>query len=194
MPFVSLVAHNDRPKFLVYSRSITKDGISQTIELELLGKHGAFDVELISTGAESADGDQVIWVAFSDVTKRKALQAEIKASRDELEIRVDERTSMLRTSELQIVSANHAFLSEFSLSEEKAVNQRIVAIGNGALAAAALQKRLQVVLTKRKNFENFEVEYDLKETGHRKFLMTGKRIPQKGRQSEVIILSMKAVT
>lgn len=96
-------------------------------------------------------------------------------------------------SHLQIVSANPAFMREFGLMERDTHNKLIYEVGDGALGIPAFRQLLETVLPDKKNFENFELTPNLKKAKHKKFLVNGTRIPQRGKQSELVLLSMKAI-
>lgn len=134
-PLISRVAPEDRARFLEYCQVVFESNLMEIIEIKMLARTSVFDAELRTTWAESASGEKFLHSTFTDVTERKQLQAEIVKSRDELEDRVEQRTTMLKTSDRQLRYLSQRLLltqeeerKRLALELHDSVHQSLIAI------------------------------------------------------------------
>ena len=80
---------------------LAQKGHLENVELTLRRKNGEFITTLSSGEVITLDGQRFILSFFFDITERKRMEEELRRSRDELELRVQERTAeVYRQAEL----------------------------------------------------------------------------------------------
>lgn len=80
---------------------------------------------------------------------------------------------------LKVISANKSFYSKFKVQEKDTEGKLFYNIGNNQWDIPELKHLLEEVLPKNQRFENFEVEYDFPQIGHKKMLLNARKIPAK---------------
>jgi two-component system CheB/CheR fusion protein len=95
---------------------------------------------------------------------------------------------------LRVLSANRAFYDFFRVSEEETANKLLYKLGDRQWDIPKLRKLLKEVLTKKKTFEGYEVTHEFKRIGRKTIGLNARRIQQRGRQQELILLAMEEIT
>jgi PAS domain S-box-containing protein len=94
--FRRFVKQGDQEKFLNFSRQILEEIKVQTCEVKLWRRSGdSLDARLTGIALEDGDGQRLCQVAVSDVSDWKVAQRAIEQAQRELEIRMQERTTVL---------------------------------------------------------------------------------------------------
>jgi PAS domain-containing protein len=93
-----------------------------------------------------------------------------------------------------VVSANRAFYRQFKVSAEQTERRLIYEVGNGQWNLPQLRHLLEKVLSKRRRFEDFEVEHNFPGVGRRVMLLNARRLEQPPTQRGRILLAMEDVT
>jgi two-component system CheB/CheR fusion protein len=96
--------------------------------------------------------------------------------------------------DLRVTSGNAAFYREFKVSAEKTAGKRIYDLGNRQWDIPKLRELLEDILPKNTSFEDFEVEHEFPHVGKKKVLLNARRIVQRGRQTDRILLAIEDVT
>jgi PAS domain S-box-containing protein len=114
-PFLQYVSKNDLSRYLDHRKALVESRSLRSCELRLLSKGGQpFDALLESIPRQDADGNVVsIRTAMMDISERKRMEDELSKSREELEVRVQERTAELETYTRELRESNKA-LQEFA--------------------------------------------------------------------------------
>ncbi len=101
---------------------------------------------------------------------------------------------LILDKDLKVVSANNAFYRNFKLKSEETMGKFVYNLGNRQWDIPRLKKLLEDILPKNSSFEGFEVEHDFPGTGKRKMILNARRIHQKNKQAELILLAIEDVT
>ncbi|MEI6242461.1 MAG: PAS domain S-box protein [Chlamydiota bacterium] len=95
---------------------------------------------------------------------------------------------------LQIISANASFYSTFRIDPESIENKPFYALGEGEWNIPSLKERLDNILLKKTQIENFEIELYFSKIGVRTFLFNASLMVQNPKMPFHILLSMKDIT
>ena len=97
-------------------------------------------------------------------------------------------------AELRVKTVNHAFYQTFQVTAEETHDRLFHELGNGQWQIPALQTLLKTVLSDNAPFENFEVEHEFQQLGHRTMLVNARQIFQDTAQSGLILLAIEDIT
>jgi two-component system CheB/CheR fusion protein len=101
---------------------------------------------------------------------------------------------LLLDGELNVQSANRAFLETFQIAASETERRSIFALDGGQWDLPALRKQLGEVLPARKNFESFEIQREFPRIGHRRVLLDGRRFEGSRPAAAMIVLVVRDVT
>jgi PAS domain S-box-containing protein len=93
-----------------------------------------------------------------------------------------------------VISANPAFYRSFSVAKQKTEGILIFELGNGQWDIPELRKILKEIIPKNECIENYRVEHDFPEIGHRIMLLQARRINQEGGRRSLILLHIRDET
>lgn len=96
--------------------------------------------------------------------------------------------------ELKILSVNKTFYSVFRVSSEETVGKQVYDLGNGQWNIPKLRILLEDILPKNTYFEDFKVEHDFPEIGHKIMILNGRRVYTMGEKKPIILLAMEDIT
>ena len=96
--------------------------------------------------------------------------------------------------DLRVISANRSFYQTFRIKEEETKGHLIYELGNRQWDIPQLRELLGTIIQESNVFENFAVEHDFAEIGHRKILLNARRICHEGIGMELILLALSDVT
>lgn len=96
--------------------------------------------------------------------------------------------------DLRVKTASRAFYQAFKVNPAATENQLLYDLGNGQWDIPRLRTLLEEILPQNNQFNDFEVEHTFEGIGHRIMLLNARRIPQKGHQSELILLAIEDIT
>ena len=96
--------------------------------------------------------------------------------------------------DLKVISANNAFYRNFKVKSEETIGKFIYNLGNRQWDIPQLKKLLEDILSTNTSFEDFEVEHDFPNIGAKKMILNARRIHQKGKTPELILLAIEDVT
>ncbi len=99
-PFTKLVSRDDQDIFYFHLRQVLETKSSLTREITLVKKSGEQLQAQLEIEATLDDNVEVnaLRIVVTDITQRKLLEAELRKSRDELDLRVQEKTRELQFS------------------------------------------------------------------------------------------------
>ncbi len=102
-------------------------------------------------------------------------------------------------NKLRVISANKSFYQEFRVVEEDTIGELFYNLGNKQWNIPKLRNLLENVLPKDERFENFIIEHDFSDIGHKKMLLNAKMIPKRVIRGKtigkgLIFLAIKDIT
>jgi PAS domain S-box-containing protein len=118
--FQHFVAPKDRPSFMEFCKKAFEASTKQTCELNLL-KDGKPTVYVRIEGIVSEDGSlnrRQCRIAAIDITERRWMEEELRKARDDLERRVQERTTELSRAKEHLEVINEKLLVEITKHEQ----------------------------------------------------------------------------
>jgi two-component system, chemotaxis family, CheB/CheR fusion protein len=97
-------------------------------------------------------------------------------------------------SEMRIITASHSFYSKFQVKRAETEGRLFNEIGQRQWEISSLRKLLEDILLNGTTFEDFRVDYDSPNIGHKALLLNGRKIAREGRQPGLILLAMEDIT
>ncbi len=94
--------------------------------------------------------------------------------------------------DLRVLRANKAFCLQFEVSPETAEGQLVYDLGNGQWNIPSLRRLLDEVLSEKTEVEDYRVEHDFEQIGHRIMLLNARRMQQE--DGDVILLAISDIT
>ena len=159
---------------------------------------------------QKENGSSLILLAIEDVTEKMRLQRELaERTRDaekaqsvaEAATRANEdlietvREPLLALdSDLRVVKANRSFYDSFEVTPEETIGYLIYDLGNRQWDIPKLRTLLEEILPKDNKFDDYKVEHDFSNIGHKIMLLNARRITQKEIGSQLILLAIEDVT
>ncbi|MBI4767582.1 MAG: GAF domain-containing protein [Deltaproteobacteria bacterium] len=163
---------------------------------------------------EQQESLEALAPAILQALLRKRTEEELGRYRQELEIRVEERTRELQEAQryaqsivetireplvvlgadLRVVSANSAFYTSFKVTPPKTEGQFIYDIGNRQWNIPRLRALLEEIVPTNTYFQDFEVDHEFPSIGRRDMLLNARRIYQEGKGTQMILLAVQDIT
>jgi two-component system CheB/CheR fusion protein len=134
-------------------------------------------------------------VTFIDITSLKKAEEEIRSAQEFTQqlMNIMKEAVLVLDNSLRIVSVNQPFLRLFRVGEEQVTGRYMYELGTGQWNIAPLRKLLERVLPGKTDFDNYLVEHDFPEIGHKKLNFRGSRFLQPKTQTEMILLAIEEV-
>jgi PAS domain S-box-containing protein len=141
-------------------------------------------------------GSHIILLAMEDITKRKALEAEIQDAREYAENIVEavREPLVVLDSDLKVLTANGSFYRTFQVLPGETVGQFIYNLGNGQWDIPKLRVLFEEILPHDTVFNDYEVEHNFDGIGRKTILLNARQIFRKNVGSHIILLAMEDIT
>jgi two-component system CheB/CheR fusion protein len=97
-------------------------------------------------------------------------------------------------TELRVVSVNQAFYRSFHVVPQQTEGQLLYTLGNSQWDIPRLRQLLTEVLLHHTTFQDFKVEHDFPNIGHKVMLLNARRIERLPGQPSLILLAIEDVT
>jgi two-component system, chemotaxis family, CheB/CheR fusion protein len=94
---------------------------------------------------------------------------------------------------LRAITANHAFYQTFQVQPIQTEHRSIFELGNGQWNIPKLRSHLEEILAGSAEFQNFEVEHDFEQIGHRIMVLNARKMPPMG-ETQMILLAIEDIT
>jgi len=135
------------------------------------------------------DGVVLIFINITDRKKAEDNANEMRLYAENIINTVREPLIAL-DGELKVISASNSFYKEFRTTQQDTVGRRIYEIGNRQWDIPRLRELLEAILPQNTSFDDFVVEHDFPEIGHKKITLNARRIVGKTGQTRFILLAM----
>jgi PAS domain S-box-containing protein len=96
--------------------------------------------------------------------------------------------------DLRIISVNDSFYRTFKVPPPETEGRLIFEVGNRQWDIPRLRILLENILPSNQHFEDFEVEHDFPEIGHRTMLLNARRLSRREGTKDLILLAIEDVT
>ncbi|MFW6310397.1 MAG: sensor histidine kinase, partial [Prolixibacteraceae bacterium] len=97
-------------------------------------------------------------------------------------------------ADLRVISANRYFYNTFQVSEKQTVGKPFYELGNNQWDIPKLKELLKKSLPEESTVNDFEVEHDFEEIGHKVMLLNARELEQKQEKERLILLAIEDVT
>jgi PAS domain S-box-containing protein len=97
-------------------------------------------------------------------------------------------------TKLSIISANSAFYEKFNCAPEEAKGRKIYDLNNRSWDFPELRKLLEETLRENTSFRDFVIHHEFPGLGARTLLLNGRRVYEKGEETEKILLVIEDIT
>jgi PAS domain S-box-containing protein len=101
---------------------------------------------------------------------------------------------LLLDGELKVLLVNRSFYKLFKLTSKETIGKLIYELGNGQWDIPRLRTLLEDILQKKDTFEDYEVEQVFSDIGRKVLMLNARRITQKEKGPELILLSLEDVS
>ena len=138
------------------------------------------------------DGAVLILV---DIDALKRSTAQLVASRNYAETIVEtmQEPLVVMDTSLRVLTANRAFYEMFQVAPAETEQRLIYEIGNGHWNIESLRSLLEEALLNNSQTQDFEVEQDFEQIGHKTILLNVRKILQ-ANQEEMLLLAINDIT
>jgi PAS domain S-box-containing protein len=133
-----------------------------------------------------------ILLAISDLTEREQERFELEGQKEYAEKIVDaSRDALLILGwNLRVRTANETFYKQFQVDPAETEGRLVYELGNGQWDIPVLRELLEKVLPNNNAFDDFQVEHDFENIGHRVMMLNGRRIDH----MQLILLAIEDIT
>jgi diguanylate cyclase (GGDEF)-like protein/PAS domain S-box-containing protein len=167
-------------------------------EIKLKGQNGT----IIHGQLQSVTADKrknaagVILSSIVDDTAGKHLERDLREAREYAENIVENvhEPLVVLSSDLQILTANHSFYTAFKVTAEKTIGNFIYDVGNRQWDIPRLRSLIEEILPTAKVINDYEVEHDFADIGHKIILFNARQISRLEIGSHIILLAMEDIT
>jgi PAS domain S-box-containing protein len=97
-------------------------------------------------------------------------------------------------ADLKIISANRSFYTTFKVTPAETVGSLIYDLGNKQWDIPKLRELLEKVLPEKEAFDDFEVDHNFQDIGHKIMLLNACRIYRKDIGAKMILLAIEDIT
>jgi two-component sensor histidine kinase/nitrogen-specific signal transduction histidine kinase len=127
---------------------------------------------------ERTDRPDTILLAIDDITEQEQATALLEGERVYVGKIVDSARDalLILDFDLRVKSANETFYTKFRVDPEDTKGRMVYELGNGQWDIPQLRDLLENVLPDDDAFDNYEVQHDFAELGHRTMVLNARRV------------------
>ncbi|MEI7637877.1 MAG: PAS domain-containing protein [Syntrophus sp. (in: bacteria)] len=101
---------------------------------------------------------------------------------------------LVMDANLKIISANRSFYRTFEVTPNETIGSFIYDLGNKQWDIPKLRELLEELLPEKEAFNDFEVEHDFQDIGHKVMLLNARQIYRKDIGTQMILLAIEDIT
>ena len=168
----------------------------QHSEAEVQNKEGTwFSIRTLPYRTVENVIDGVV-VSFVDITALKEVEKLADDARAFAETITDtiREALLVLDGNLKVVSANKVFYRNFEITSEKTEGRHIFSLGDGQWDIPRLRELLEKIIPEKSSFDDFEVEHDFPNIGHRRMVLNARMMKQQSGKPSLILLAMEDIT
>ena len=195
--FARFIRPQDQDIYYLYCADALETRAVRTCELQLLKKNeGAFDASVVGRAVRNNLGEKMLNMVFSDVAKRKLIEAEVRDAREFAENIVEtvREPLLVLSAKLCVLSANHSFYSTFKVTPEDTIGHFIYDLGDRQWDIPKLRVLFEEILPRPSVFNGYEVEHDFPGLGLRTIVLNAREMVQTRVGTKIILLAMEDIT
>jgi len=135
-------------------------------------------------------------ITFTDVTQLKQLETSLQEARLFAEgiIATVREPLVVLDADLRIVSASRSFYETFHVTPDQTERRLLYDVGSRQWDIPELKRLLQDVLPRQTEMQDFKVEHDFPDLGHRVMLLNARQIYHPDQRPPLILLAMEDIT
>ncbi len=199
VPFVIFIADAEgREEFIQHLETVVHDPKMHTCQIRLTKKDGMVIYGIVrSVMVDAVNNEEgYIFSSIVDGTATKRMETEIQDAREYAENIVEtvRRPLVVLNSDLKIITANHNFYETFKVTPAETIGNFIYDLGNRQWDIPKLRVLFEDILPNDTVFNNYEVEHEFQNIGHKVILLNARQISRKNIGSHIILLAMEDIT
>lgn len=168
---------------------------NHSVLVALDGTEHSIDISAapICDANENVNGSVLI---FRDISKRRQAERESEEARCYAECIIDTMPGSLvvLNGNLQVLSANQSFYETFRVTPEETERCRLYDLGNGQWDIPRLRLLLEEILPQNSTVEEYEVDQNFPDLGHRTMLLNARKLPRSGNHADLVLLAIEDAT
>jgi two-component system CheB/CheR fusion protein len=135
-------------------------------------------------------------ISFIDIHEQKRTQSELTDALDYSNgiIETVREPLLILDADLRVLTANEAFYRSFKVRSDETEGRLIYELGSRQWDIPRLRELLEKILPQNSMFQDFEVEHTFPSIGRKEMLLNARRITQRGRGTDMILLAIEDVT
>lgn len=191
-------------------------GRSCVVEIRNYNKRGdLFHNELHISPVIGDTGEITNFIGIqNDISARKKAEQELEMQYKETELKVTERTHLLKQSEeylssivetiresllvmdkdYKVLSANQHFMATFKVSLNETKGKLLYDLGNGQWNIPELKTMMEEILPSNNPVLDYEVEHEFPHIGRKLMLLNAHRVELEGKFKDRILLAIEDIT
>ncbi|VVB53934.1 Methanogenesis regulatory histidine kinase FilI [uncultured archaeon] len=189
----SLAVQDSEGNFSQCRTAITDITEIKKAEDKLQRAHNKLEIQVEERSSELVKANETLQAEIVERKKAEKAEQDTRVYAESIVETLRESLVVL-DSQLRVVTANQTFYKTFKVSPEETLNKFIYDLGNRQWDIPELRKLLEKVLPENTQFQDFEVEHEFQNIGHRTMLLNARRIYQSDGGRELILLATEDIT
>lgn len=141
-------------------------------------------------------------MTFNDITQQKLVQTNLQQLVTDVEETRDYADTIIKTirhpfvvldQDFMVISANYPFYNLFQTEVETTVDIQFFELGNEQWNIPQLKTLLQTTIREDVDFNDFLVEHDFPDIGHKKFILNGRKLKRANTQQLLILVAIEEI-